>query len=203
MSKSKPIWLTIGAIVMPLLVGCASSPDARHYILSAGATGQVANWGETGPKVLVGSINVPEYIKRAEIVFQDSGNQITLNEFDRWAESIDSNISDVLSENLARLLSSSSVYTDDSDFLTRPDVTIRVDVNKFGLVENQQVVLQVSWEIDDSRNQSSQFWSDSFYASPQSESVSDVVSAMSETLEQLSQKLSEQLAGVQAGNLSN
>lgn len=203
MSKSTPIWLTIGAIVMPLLVGCASSPDARHYILSANASGEVANWGETSPKVLVGSINVPEYIKRAEIVFQTSGNQITLNEFDRWAESIDSNIANVLSENLARLLSSSSVYTDDSEFFTRPDITIRVDVKRFGLVENQQVVLQVSWEIDDNRNQSSQFWSDSFYASPQGKDVSATVVAMSEVLEQLSQKISQQLADAQVTYLSN
>ena len=199
MSKSKPNWLTIGAVVIPLLAGCASSPDARHYILSAGTTGQVAGWGDTGPKVLIGSINVPEYLKRAEIVFETSGNQITLNEFDRWAESIDSNISDVLSENLMRLLSSSSVYTEDSDFLTRPDITIRVDVNKFGLTEGQRVALQVSWEIDDSRNQSSKFWSESFYASPQGSGVSDVVAAMSDALEQLSQRISQQLAGAQVG----
>ena len=199
MSKSKTNWLAIAALATPLLVGCASSPDARLYILSADASGQVANWGESGPKVLIGPINVPEHIKRAEIVFRTSGNRVTLNEYDRWAESVDNNISEVLSENLAELLGSNSVFTDDSNFLTRPDVIIRIDINRFGLMENQQVELQASWEIDDRRSGTSKLSAEEFRVTPRGEDISAIVAAMSEAMEQLSNTLAQELTAARSG----
>ena len=194
MSNSKTSWLAIAALVTPLLVGCASSPDARLYILSADATGQVANWGDNSPNVLIGPINVPEHIKRTEIVFRGTGNRVMINEYDRWAESVDNNISEVVSENLSNLLGSSSVYTDDSDFLTRPDITIRIDVNKFGLMENGQVVLQTSWEIEDDRKRESKLYSERFTVSPSGGDVTSIVAAMSEAVEQFSNTLAGELA---------
>ena len=199
MSKSKTNWLAIAALATPLLVGCASSPDARLYILSADASGQVANWGESGPKVLIGPINVPEHIKRAEIVFRTSGNRVTLNEYDRWAESVDNNISEVLSENLTELLGSNSVFTDDSNFLARPDVIIRIDINRFGLMENQQVELQASWEIDDRRSGTSKLSAEEFRVTPRGEDIPAIVAAMSEAMEQLSNTLAQELAAAQSG----
>lgn len=198
MSKSKTNWLAIAALATPLLVGCASSPDARLYILSADASGQVANWGENGPKVLIGPINVPEHIKRAEIVFRTSGNRVTLNEYDRWAESVDNNISEVLSENLSELLGSDSVFTDDSNFLARPDVIIRIDINRFGLMENQQVELQASWEIDDRRNGTSKLSAEGFRVTPRGEDIPAIVAAMSEAMEQLSNTLAQEMAAAQS-----
>ena len=198
MSKSKTNWFAIAALATPLLVGCASSPDARLYILSADASGQVANWGENGPKVLVGPINVPEHIKRAEIVFRTSGNRVTLNEYDRWAESVDNNISEVLSENLSELLGSNSVFTDDSNFLARPDVIIRIDINRFGLMENQQVELQASWEIDDRRNGTSKLSAEEFRVTPRGEDIPAIVAAMSEAMEQLSNTLAQEMAAAQS-----
>ena len=193
MSNSKTRWLAIAALVTPLLVGCASSPDARLYILTADATGQIANWGDTGPKVLIGPINVPEHLKRTEIVFRAPGNRVTINEYDRWAESVDNNISEVISKNLSNLLGSSSVYTDDSDFLTRPDITIRIDVNSFGLMENSQVVLQASWEIEDDKTGASKLFSERFEVDPRGGDVTSIVAAMSKAVEQFSNTLAGEL----------
>ncbi|MEO9970746.1 MAG: PqiC family protein [Hyphomonadaceae bacterium] len=203
MSKSKAKWLTMAVLATPLLVGCASSPDARLYILSADATGQVANWGDNGPNVLISAVNVPEHIKRSEIVFRTSGNRVTLNEYDRWAESVDNNISEALSENLTTLLSSSSIYTDDSNFLTRPDITLRIDVNNFGLMENGQVEFQASWEIEDRRRGSSELRSQQLSVTPRGDDIPSIVEAMSRALEQFSETLSQQLIGLQADSFAN
>ena len=197
MSKSKTSWLAIAALVTPLLVGCASSPDARLYILSADATEQVANWGDNGPNVLIGPINVPEHIKRNEIVFRATGNRVMINEYDRWAESVDNNISEIVSENLSNLLSSNGIYTDDSDFVTRPDITIRIDVNQFGLMENGQVTLQASWEIEDDKAGVTELFAGQFTVSPRSEDIGSVVAAMSESVKQLSNALASELAAGQ------
>jgi len=146
MSRFKTHWLAIAALTAPLLIGCASSPDARLYILSADANEQVANWGENGPKILIAPINVPEHIKRSEIVFLPQDNQVTLNEYDRWAGSISSNISDVVAQNLTTLLASNNIYTDDAGFISRPDIIVRINVNRFGFANDQLVMLDASWE---------------------------------------------------------
>src|SRR5262245_66066254 len=87
------------------LGACASTPS-RFYILNAltASDTMAATAGEQGPVIGVGPIMLPKYLDRPQIVTRASRNQLTLGEFDRWAEPLQDNVTSVLAENLARLI---------------------------------------------------------------------------------------------------
>jgi uncharacterized protein len=99
--------LVLAAPVAALLAlgACASTPS-RFYILNPLSTSEVipAEAAAQGPVIAVGPVTVPKYLDRPQIVTRASRNQLTLGEFDRWAEPLPDNIARVLGENLARLV---------------------------------------------------------------------------------------------------
>ena len=195
---SRKITYAVATVLFAGLAGCASSPDAKLYILSADATTQLANWGENSPNVIIRPISIAAHIKRPEIVYRTESNRVQVNEYDRWAENIDKGMAAVLSENLMQLLGSGHIYTNDANFSTRPDMIVRVDVRQFGLTAGGQVSLDVSWEVEDSRSDTKQLRTESFRSTPSSEQVADIVNAMSETIGQFSNALSENLIQLQS-----
>ncbi len=94
------------AIMLALAVsGCSfpaqfkSSRTVNYYVLSsplpAGTTSEAAGIG-------VLPVTLPGYLSRQQIVLRDTdGVTITINEFDRWGESLGQGISRVLCDSLA------------------------------------------------------------------------------------------------------
>ena len=104
--KSALFSVTIKAglgICLLLLVGCASSPPTRHYVLSPLTEGKVASESSC-PAIGIGPIKLPEYVSRTQIVTRTSPNEITLSYFDLWAEPLSDSVPRTLAENVARLV---------------------------------------------------------------------------------------------------
>src|SRR6266540_6222252 len=102
------LWRLSGVALVAALIGlgaCASTPS-RFYILNTLPVSEMtpATAAERGPVIGVGPITLPKYLDRPQIVTRASRNQLTLGEFDRWAESLQENFSSVLVENLALLI---------------------------------------------------------------------------------------------------
>lgn len=193
MSYSKKITQTVAAFALAGLAGCASSPDANFYLLSASQSQPLANWGEDSPNVLIRPINIPAHLKRPEVVYRSDDNRVLINEYDRWAETVDKSIANILSENLMTSLGSERIYTPDASFATRPDIIVRIDIKQFGLMDDGQVALVATWETEDKKHGTKQLHTQSFQTAPRSEIVSHVVEAMSDTVRQLSTSVSENL----------
>ena len=52
----------------------------------------------------IGPIKIPEYLNQPKIVTRKGPNELTLAEFDRWAERLKDNLTRVLAKNLSNLL---------------------------------------------------------------------------------------------------
>jgi uncharacterized protein len=101
-------WRLGGVTLLASLLGlgaCTSTP-ARFYILNTlpAAETRPATAAEQGPVIGVGPITVPKYLDRPQIVSRAGRHQVTLGEFDRWAEPLPDNMTRVLAENLALLI---------------------------------------------------------------------------------------------------
>jgi uncharacterized protein len=89
------------------LTGCASSPPPKFYQLSSvrsqsEVTGHVA--GDQSLIVSIGPVTMPDYLDRPQIVTRSSKNEFNLAEFNRWAGSLENNVSRVLMEDISTLL---------------------------------------------------------------------------------------------------
>ena len=92
------------ALVASLLgLGACASTPSRFYILNTLTASETipATAAARGPVIGVGPITFPKYLDRPQIVTRASRHQLTLGEFDRWAEPLQDNVSRVLAENLA------------------------------------------------------------------------------------------------------
>ena len=84
-------------ILVALAAGCASTPPSRFYTLRA-ASGPAAT--PSNLSVAVGPVSVPAVVDRPQIVVNMGPNQVRLEEFNRWAAPLQSNIARVIADNL-------------------------------------------------------------------------------------------------------
>jgi uncharacterized protein len=129
------VWRLSGVALVAALLGlgaCASTPS-RFYLLSTlPASGTVpAAAADRGPVVGVGPITLPKYLDRPQLVTRASRNQLTLGEFDRWAEPLQENFSSVLAENLAVLIPTDHILLNPWPGSATVDYQVRVEVLQF------------------------------------------------------------------------
>jgi uncharacterized protein len=142
-----------GVVLVASLLGlgaCASTPS-RFYILNtlpASETGPATTAGR-GPVIGVGPITFPKYLDRPQIVSRASRNQVTLGEFDRWAEPLQENFSSVLAENLALLLATDQILLNPWPGSATLDYQVRVDVLHFDGWLGGESTLLARWSILD------------------------------------------------------
>jgi uncharacterized lipoprotein YmbA len=139
-------FIAIGVILLSV-AGCASAPS-RFYVLSPAAESMQT---ATGPgreiAVGIGPVTLPEYLDRPQIVTRTSRNELRLAEFDRWAEPLRDNFTQVLRENLAALLPSQRVVAYPWKRATPIDYQITVTVTRFEWVAGGDSVLSVRWSL--------------------------------------------------------
>ncbi|MGZ5121144.1 MAG: PqiC family protein, partial [Burkholderiales bacterium] len=94
-----------GAVMMlcaltVVAAGCASTPPAHFYTLSATATRSSTS---SSVSVAVGPVSVPAVVDRPEIIISTGDNEVQLDEFNRWASPLQDNLARVIAENLVAI----------------------------------------------------------------------------------------------------
>jgi uncharacterized lipoprotein YmbA len=149
--RGKTVAVVLG-ICLFAMGGCASSRAARFYTLNSfGTSGEhprdVAS--ERGTAVAIGPVAIPDYLHRPQIITRSGEREIDLAEFERWAGSLEQDISRVLAENLSALLSGDHVTV-----LRLRDVhpfpvkyRVGVDVMRFEGSIGGSVTLAARWSV--------------------------------------------------------
>ena len=141
-------------IVMIALGGCATkkSPEASFYRLTALET-ERGKPLEQGLIVGVGPIQLPDYIDRAQLVTQIRSNQLSVDEYNRWAGNLEQNMATVLAENLSYRLATDAVMVHPWGQAVKVDYQVVLNVRRFDLGEDGQVHLVAQWRVlvDDGR----------------------------------------------------
>ena len=108
-----------------VLGGCGTSPASNYYLLSAKTSGQPSG---IKPSLGVGPIEIPEYLNRNAFIYNRDGNKLHIENFERWAEPLDSGIERVLRLNLASLLNSEDVQAFPWSRSDQPEYGVKVSV---------------------------------------------------------------------------
>jgi uncharacterized lipoprotein YmbA len=194
--------LVVAAVGASLTVGGCASEPSRFYLLSAmPGTGSAASApsGQHGPTIGVGPVTLPRYVDRPQIAARTGPYEITLAEFDRWAEGLDANFSRVLAENLALLLPSARVVMSPWPRATPIDYQIMVDVTQFLGQVGGECLLIADWTIVKGEGEDVLASGRSrFSASAAGKDYAAIVAAMSQTVASLSQELASTIRGMGA-----
>jgi uncharacterized lipoprotein YmbA len=138
------------------LASCASPKS--FYVLNA--EGPAPSGGGMG--VGVGPVSLAGYLDRPNLIFQESGNRMSVSENHRWAGDLEENIARVTATNLGRKLGTGNVrvYPWGTDGELRYQVSL--DIRQLHATADGDAVLDAAWRVyslPDRRMISSKSWS--------------------------------------------
>lgn len=179
--------------VLTVIMGCASTPPSSFYTLNpmekqgAQQTGSGALQQVT---IGIGSIKIPDYLDRSQIVIRSSHSGLKVDEFNRWAGSLKENISSVLAENLSLLLSTDRVFA--HPWMPDDAVTywLHVEIIRLDVVPGDAVTMKSHWTISGDRGKKEYITRTSEFTEKAGDnSYEMIVAAMSRTFEKLSREI--------------
>ena len=97
-----------------LLTACINSPQVNFYTLNSQISGPNPPKRTSELKALtigIGSVHIPEYLDRPQIVTFEGPYRLHLSEFHRWAGRLENDIIQVMVENLSQLLGTTRVVS--------------------------------------------------------------------------------------------
>jgi len=146
--------IAIPCVVLILAAGCGSSPASRFYTLSASpapAAGTPSNLS-----VAVGPVTIPGMLDRPQIVVSAGPNQVRLDEFNRWAAPLQSNISRVVADNLAAILGTPRVSLFPQTMSAAADYRVAIQVQTFDTAPGEAATLDAVWTVSRAKDGKSQ-----------------------------------------------
>ncbi|CAE6850550.1 hypothetical protein R75461_07451 [Paraburkholderia nemoris] len=133
------------ALAVVALAGCAS-PKADFYTLSPEAPRESAD-PVTSIAVLIVSVTVPELVDRPQIVVRAGANQVTIDEFARWADSLKSQIPRVIAADVAQDLNSPRVSAYPMAGDQAAVYRVQIDVQRFDATLGDAVTVDALWSV--------------------------------------------------------
>lgn len=139
--------MTALMLTVLVLAGCGTTQPSRFYLLTPVQPETAAD--ELGSLRLgIGPIEFPEYLQRSQIVSRKAGgNEVFIDESNRWAEPLSANFVQVLAENLSSRLGTERLNAFPWPRGTALDYQIPIEIQRFEADENLRVRLDVRWDI--------------------------------------------------------
>lgn len=132
-------------VLAGFIAGCASTP-AHLYTLSPEGAMPAAKQDPnlSTLAISVGPVSIPAIVDLQQIVLHSSANQISLDEFNRWASPLRNNIALVVADDLANILGTSratAVFSPDADY------RVAIDVQAFDSTLGDAATLNALWTV--------------------------------------------------------
>ena len=183
-----------------IISGCASTDPARFYTLHSSENADIVQQSPYELFVMIGPLEIPDYLDRPQIVSRTSQNEITFSEFQRWAGSLKDDITRVLSENLTQLLSEDAISVSPWEWGATSDYRLGVLIMRFDIMPEGNVLLSARCTLIGGDG-TTQFlmWEASVTEPITAQTYDSKVSSMSRALEKLSQDIAERIKAVSQG----
>lgn len=135
-----------------IAAGCAS-PTTHFYTLSATALPAGAPASRpSGLSVIVGPVSIPVLLDQPQIVLSTGPNQVSFDEFNRWATPLAADISRVLALDLMEELGTPRVSLALQSLNADADYRVAIDVQGFDSTLGQAVALNAAWTVRRTRD---------------------------------------------------
>jgi uncharacterized lipoprotein YmbA len=140
--------------LMLVLGGClgggSQTPPTRYFIINSLYTTESKTQPLTDLKaaiVAIGPLTLSQVLDRPQIIIRHSDNEIRIADLDRWAEPLRENLTRVVLDNLAVLLSSGRIIRFPPAVSIPVTYQIIIEVSRFDGNPKDGVVLRARWSI--------------------------------------------------------
>ena len=199
--------LTCGFLIMFMLAlgGClgggSQTPPTRFFVLNSLYT--TAN--ETKPVtdlkkaiVVIGPVTLTQVLDRPQIIIRQSDNEIRVSDLDRWAEPLQENLTRVVVDNLAILLSRGRVIRFPPSSSIPFEYQVLMEVTRFDGKPGDEVTLRARWAILGNNGETVLLKQESVLNEPTGgDTIAEMVSAQSRLVAKFSRDIAEALKTLQ------
>lgn len=173
-----------------MLAGCSVHKPTQFYQLDAGAA--EASIEDSGAEILLGPIQVADYLNREELVQRQSDGALALAVDGAWAGNLKSNINQQLLRQLAGSLNSSSIalFPEKPGFV--PQVQVMMSISRLDSGPKTPAVIEARWRLvspDGQLKGTRLFFAEELHQG----TLNDQVRAQSVLLKRLSMQLGEDI----------
>ena len=95
----------------------------------------------------IGPVDLPQYLDRPQIVTHTAGNELNINEFNRWAEPLQQNFARVLASNIGELLDTDEAFVFPWGGSVSVEYQVRIEVSNFIGQLGGESLLVARWSI--------------------------------------------------------
>ena len=132
-----------GLASLAALSACSASPSPRLFTLTPRPADPVGRFAGT---ISVKRVALAKYLDRLQIVRSSATYELSMSEFNLWAEDLTEMTTRVLITDLTARLPGSQIYSDSSALnLPNADVALEIDIDRFDLDPSGTVVLAGRW----------------------------------------------------------
>jgi uncharacterized lipoprotein YmbA len=137
-----------GACALAVIPAGCASPPSRLYTLSPSASpAALSDATSASLIVVVGPVSIPAMVDLPQIVVTTGPNRVFVDEFNRWASPLPSNISHVVADNLVALLGTPRVMLYQQAQNTEGDYRVSIDVQTFESAPGDAATLNALWVV--------------------------------------------------------
>jgi uncharacterized lipoprotein YmbA len=179
-----------------LAVGC-STPSSHLYTLSR-APAPAAPFAAPMPNltVVVGPVSIPAIVDLPQIVVSTGANSVSLDEFNRWASPLQSNISRVVAENLVTLLGTPRVSQFQQSLNLDADYRVAIEVQSFDSAPGDAATLNAVWVVRRTKDGKAQTGRTSVREPTGAAGFDALAAAHSRALARMSQEIADVIRGL-------
>jgi uncharacterized lipoprotein YmbA len=139
--------LTALCAVAALAAGCSTTPSS-FYTLSHSAPATATSTGPSSQvAVLVGPVSIPAIVDQPEMVISTGPNQVSIDEFHRWASPLAGDITRVVAENLVTMLGTPRVSQFQQALNAPADYRVIIEVQGFVSEPGDAATLNAFWIV--------------------------------------------------------
>ncbi len=122
------------------------SPGVQFYNLSPTETSSATTTG-SGPAIAVGPVIFPRSLRRSQIVIRTGPNSVEVDEFHRWAGSLESDFLDTLGADLGALLATERVAVYPAEARFPLDYRVTLQVEQLDGTPGGTLMLNARWTV--------------------------------------------------------
>jgi uncharacterized protein len=179
-----------------LAAGC-STPTSRLYTLSrAPASAATPAATTSNMTVVVGPVSIPAIVDLPQIVISTGANSVSLDEFNRWASPLQSNISRVVAENLVTLLGTPRVSQFQQSLNLDADYRVAIEVQSFDSAPGDAATLNAVWVVRRTKDGKSQTGRTNVREPTGTAGYDALAAAHSRALARMSQEIADVIRGL-------
>ncbi len=191
--------MTFFCVLLLVLAGCRGpTPPVQFFALNSALpqsdrTEEI--YRSDGLTIGLGPLDLPQYLDRAQIVTRTGPNSLEVNEFHRWAGTLEDEFLRVLTENLSALTGTDRIelYPFRGDF--EPDCSVKLKVLAFEGSLGDSVRLHCIWTLSRARGSDAATFSTSV-VEPAPGGMDSLVAAQSRVLGKLSGQIANEISNL-------